>query len=72
MAKGYWVVFADVTDPEGYKGYMAANAKAFAKYGGRFLARGGKVEPKEGKAQIGRGGRGVSELKRGVGVLHVA
>jgi uncharacterized protein (DUF1330 family) len=28
---------------------MAANAKAFAKYGGRFLARGGKVEPKEGK-----------------------
>ena len=23
MAKGYWVVFADVTDPEGYKGYMA-------------------------------------------------
>jgi uncharacterized protein (DUF1330 family) len=38
-----------VTDPEGYKGYMAANAKAFAKYGGRFLARGGKVEPKEGK-----------------------
>ena len=49
MAKGYWVVFADVTDPEGYKGYMAANAKALAKYGGRFLARGGKVEPKEGK-----------------------
>ena len=49
MAMGYWVVFADVTDPEGYKGYMAANAKALAKYGGRFLARGGKVEPKEGK-----------------------
>jgi uncharacterized protein (DUF1330 family) len=49
MPKGYWVVFADVTDPEGYKGYMAANAKALAKHGGRFLARGGKVEPKEGK-----------------------
>ena len=49
MAKGYWVVFADVTDPDGYKGYMAANAKALAQYGGRFLARGGKVEPKEGK-----------------------
>jgi len=39
MPKGYWVVFADVTDPEGYKGYMAANAKALAKHGGRFLAR---------------------------------
>ena len=49
MAKGYWVVFADVTDPEGYKGYMAANGKALAKYGGRFLARGGTNEPKEGK-----------------------
>ena len=49
MAKGYWVVFADVTDPEGYKAYMAANAKALAKYGARFLARGGLVEPKEGK-----------------------
>jgi len=36
MPKGYWVVFADVTDPEGYKGYMAANAKALAKHGGRF------------------------------------
>jgi uncharacterized protein (DUF1330 family) len=49
MANGYWVVFADVTDPEGYKAYIAANAAALAKYGGRFLARGGKVERKEGK-----------------------
>lgn len=49
MAKGYWVVFADVTDPEGYKGYMAANAKALAKYDGRFLVRGGASTPKEGK-----------------------
>ena len=30
MAKGYWVVFADVTDPEGYKAYQAANAKPIA------------------------------------------
>jgi uncharacterized protein (DUF1330 family) len=29
MAKGYWVVFADVSDPEGYKEYIAENAKAF-------------------------------------------
>jgi uncharacterized protein (DUF1330 family) len=48
MAKGYWVAFADVTDSEGYKVYMAANAKALAKYGGRFLARGGQNQPKEG------------------------
>ena len=49
MAKGYWVAFADVNDPEGYKSYLAANAKAFAKYGGCFLTRGGKAELKEGK-----------------------
>ena len=51
MAKGYWVVFADVSDPEGYKEYIAANAKALAKYGARFLARGGKNEPQEGKTR---------------------
>jgi len=49
MAKGYWVAFADITDPEGYKAYIAENAKAFKKYGGRFLARGGRSEAPEGK-----------------------
>jgi uncharacterized protein (DUF1330 family) len=49
MAKGYWVAFADVSDLEGYKAYIAENAKAFRKYGGRFLARGGKSISPEGK-----------------------
>jgi uncharacterized protein (DUF1330 family) len=49
MAKGYWVAFADINDPEGYKAYIAVNAKAFKKYGGRFLARGGPYEAPEGK-----------------------
>src|SRR5664280_2949746 len=48
MAKDYWVAFADVNDPEGYKAYIAENAKAFRKYGGRFLTRGGKSEAPEG------------------------
>ena len=48
MNKGYWVAFADVTDPEGYKAYVAENAKAFGKYGGRFLARGVQGESPEG------------------------
>jgi uncharacterized protein (DUF1330 family) len=51
MAKGYWVVGADVSDPEGYKLYIAENAEAFRKYGGRFLARGGRAEAVEGQAR---------------------
>ena len=49
MPKGYWVVFADITDPEGYKAYIAANAEAFRKFGAKFLTRGGKSETFEGK-----------------------
>lgn len=49
MAKGYWVAFADVHDPEGYEAYREANAAAFAKYGARFLVRGGRFEAPEGK-----------------------
>lgn len=48
MAKGYWVVHIDVTDPEQYKQYVAANGAAFAAFGGRFLVRGGKSETTEG------------------------
>jgi uncharacterized protein (DUF1330 family) len=50
MPKGYWVVSGDVTDPEGYKAYIAANATALTKYGARFLVRGGKSEVVEGRS----------------------
>jgi uncharacterized protein (DUF1330 family) len=49
MAKGYWIAGVDVTDPEGYKEYIAANAAAFRKYGARFIVRGGRFEAPEGK-----------------------
>jgi uncharacterized protein (DUF1330 family) len=49
MAKGYWIAHVDVSDPEGYKEYQAANAVAFRKYGARFLVRGGGSELPEGK-----------------------
>ena len=49
MAKGYWIAHVDVSDPEGYKEYQAANAVAFAKYGARFLVRAGSSETVEGQ-----------------------
>jgi uncharacterized protein (DUF1330 family) len=51
MAKGYWIAHVDVSDPEGWKDYQAANAIAFRKYGGRFLVRGGASELPEGKTR---------------------
>ena len=51
MAKGYWVVHVDVSDPEAYKDYVAANAVAFRKYGAKFLVRGGTHETLEGKTR---------------------
>jgi uncharacterized protein (DUF1330 family) len=49
MSKGYWVAHVDVTDPEQYKQYIAANAAAFAKFGGRFLVRGGASKQVDGE-----------------------
>ncbi len=51
MAKGYWVAHVDVHDPETYRRYIEANAEAFAKFGARFLVRGGEHEVVEGKAR---------------------
>lgn len=51
MPKGYWIAHVDVTDPEGYKAYVAANGVAFAKFGARFLVRGGRGEVKAGSAR---------------------
>jgi uncharacterized protein (DUF1330 family) len=48
MAKGYWIARVDVSDPEAYKSYVAANAVPLAEFGGRFLVRGGRAEAKEG------------------------
>ena len=51
MAKGYWVAVVDVSDPDGYKAYIAENAKPLRKFGGCFLARGGKSETPEGQTR---------------------
>ena len=46
--KGYWIAHIDITDPEGYKPYQAANAAAFRKFAARFLVRGGQQVITEG------------------------
>lgn len=51
MAKGYWVARVDVHNADAYKNYVAANGAAFAKYGGRFLIRGGSHENPVGTAR---------------------
>ena len=51
MAKGYWLPQIDVTNPEGYKDYMAATPPAHEKYHGVALVRGGRNEVVEGNAR---------------------
>lgn len=51
MAKGYWIARVDVSNPDGYKAYVAANGEVFRKYGARFVVRGGRFEAKEGQSR---------------------
>lgn len=48
MPKGYWIARIDVSDPSAYQDYIAANAKAFSKFGARFIVRAGRFEAPEG------------------------
>ena len=51
MAKGYWIARIDIHNMDGYKDYIAQNGPVFAKYGARFLVRGGPHEVKEGTSR---------------------
>ncbi len=48
MPKGYWLAQVEVTNPEGYKDYVAANQAAFRQYGARYVIRAGRYEALEG------------------------
>jgi uncharacterized protein (DUF1330 family) len=48
MPKGYWIAHVDVSDPEKYKEYVRLNGIAFAKFGAKFLVRGGTNEVRAG------------------------
>lgn len=51
MSKGYWIARVDVHDADSYKDYVASNGEAFAKFGGRFLVRGGAFESPMGSSR---------------------
>ena len=51
MPKGYWIARVDVLNADEYRAYVAANAEAFARYGGRFLVRAGQSETVEGQSR---------------------
>jgi uncharacterized protein (DUF1330 family) len=48
MAAGYVIVEMKITDPEGYKAYMAPAAASVKTAGGEYLVRGGRHEALEG------------------------
>jgi uncharacterized protein (DUF1330 family) len=51
MKKGYWLVRADITDPEKFKAYAAKTPAAVEQFGGRFLVRAGESMLVEGSTR---------------------
>ena len=51
MAKGYWIAGVDINTQADYDEYRKRNAVAFAKFGGKFLVRGGPHECVFGRAR---------------------
>ena len=45
----YVLVSVEVTDPDSYPAYIQVAPDSIAKFGGRYLARGGKKEKLEGE-----------------------
>jgi len=44
----YVIAEIDITDPSAYEDYRKQVPGVIAKYGGKYMVRGGKVEPLEG------------------------
>jgi uncharacterized protein (DUF1330 family) len=51
MPKAYWIAHVEVKDPDPYSTYVKGATAAFGKYGGRPLARGGKIHGLEGNTR---------------------
>jgi len=50
LSGAYWIARVTITDPALYARYMAVAPAAFAKYGGRLMARGAPAHTLEGDA----------------------
>ena len=50
----YIIAEVEVTDPETYQSYRAQTPGVVARYGGRFIVRGGAAETLEGDGPPGR------------------
>jgi uncharacterized protein (DUF1330 family) len=50
----YVVADVQVTDPAGYEPYRPLAGASIARFGGRFIVRGGKADLLEGAAEPGR------------------
>ena len=46
--KGYWMAMIEITNPDAYPAYIAANLAAIAPYGAKLLVRGGQYDQPEG------------------------
>jgi uncharacterized protein (DUF1330 family) len=46
--KGYWIASIDVTNPDGYKDYVAAVVEPFRKYRAKWIIRGSPPNVVEG------------------------
>ena len=51
MVKGYWIARLDIIDRAAYDEYRKRNALAFAKFGGKFLVRGGSFHTAVGSSR---------------------
>ena len=54
MAKGYLVATLDLTNPDAYGPYRDQVPAIIERHGGRYLVRGGAMEPLEGEAKFSR------------------
>jgi uncharacterized protein (DUF1330 family) len=52
--RGYVIVSVDIKDTVRYEDYKKMVPGSLARYGGRFLVRGGRVHVREGQRQPGR------------------